>query len=186
MGGQRRRLGRLRPRSRRPVRGGSRRSGCTALRGPLRRWVNVAPLPSPVAEARMPPWARDLFLARVSRVPRAALLAATGPVSSSGSPGLGGSPRPLGGPGGLKRKRELGEPDGGSPAAPTLPALVESWGGALLVHGPRVRRLLGVAFHRSRSNPPVAFRYRARIRLPPLIPVRRMRVWYHPLPGVGH
>ena len=36
-------------------------------------WVDVAPLPSPVADARMPPWARDLLLARVSRVPRAAL-----------------------------------------------------------------------------------------------------------------
>ena len=32
-------------------------------------WVDAAPLPSPVAEARMPSWAKDFLLARVSRVP---------------------------------------------------------------------------------------------------------------------
>ena len=90
------------------------------------RWVDVDPLPSPVAEARMPPWARDLLLARVSRVPRAALLAGTGPLGLCGSPGLSSPSCPLGGPCGLKRKREFGEADGRSPAVPTPPAPVES------------------------------------------------------------
>ena len=46
-------------------------------------WVDFAPLPFPVSEARMPPRARDLLLARVSRVPRAALLAGPGPAGQS-------------------------------------------------------------------------------------------------------
>ena len=74
----------------------------------------------------MPPWASEFLLAQVSRVPRAALLAGAGPVGLCGSPGLCSPPRPLGEPCGLKRKRELGEADGGSPAVPTPPAPVES------------------------------------------------------------
>ena len=85
-------------------------------------WVDVAPLPSPVAEARMPPWARDFLLAQVSRVPRAALLAGPGPMRLCRSPGLRSPSRPLGEPSGLKRKRGFGEADGGCPAVPVPPA----------------------------------------------------------------
>ena len=41
-------------------------------------WVDLAPLPSPVADARMPSWAKGFLLARVSRVPSSALLASCG------------------------------------------------------------------------------------------------------------
>ncbi len=33
-------------------------------------WVDTAPLPSPVGDARMPGWARGVLLAKVSRAPR--------------------------------------------------------------------------------------------------------------------
>ena len=90
------------------------------------KWVAVAPLPSPVAEARMLPWAGDLLLARVSRVPRAALLAGPGSagvcraLEPSEAPGLPG------GSGGLERKREPGEIGGECPAVLTPPPPMES------------------------------------------------------------
>ena len=43
-------------------------------------------LPSPVAEARMPLWARDLLLAWVSRIPHAVLLAGPGPARVCAGP----------------------------------------------------------------------------------------------------
>ena len=51
------------------------------------RWVDVAPLPSPVAEARMPPWAKGLLLARVSRVPSAVRREWAGPQHPCDEPG---------------------------------------------------------------------------------------------------
>ena len=88
-------------------------------------WVDVAPLPSPVAGARVPPWARDFLLAQVLRVPRAALLAGPGSMRLCRSPGLRSPIRFLGEPGGLKRKRGFGEADDGCPAVPTLLAPME-------------------------------------------------------------
>ena len=88
------------------------------------KWVDVAPLPSPVTGARMPLWAKNLLLARVSRVPSAAKLAWAGlwdpcDAPKSRSPTSAASP-----PGGLKRKRELGEGAGTVPgtSAPPIPA----------------------------------------------------------------
>ena len=79
-------------------------------------WVDVAPLPSPVAEARMPSWAKGLLLARVSRVPSSAGLVRKparrlpdGPAPST--PSLAAS-----GVSGLKRKRGLSGCEHDTPA----------------------------------------------------------------------
>ena len=74
----------------------------------------------------MPPWAGDLLLARVSQIPRAALLAGPGPVRLRRAPGLRGAPDLLSGSGGLKRKSEPEEAEGGCPAVPTPPPPMES------------------------------------------------------------
>ena len=99
-------------------------------------WVNVAPLPSPVTEARMLPWAKDLLLARVSRVPSAASLAWAGfrdscDAPKSRSPAFAACP-----PGGLKRKRGLGEGAGTVPEASTPPIPTGLFGPGVLPGGP--------------------------------------------------
>ena len=68
-------------------------------------WVDAAPYPSPVADARMPRWARDLLLARVSRVPPSAGFGRRPPAG----PPLGDPSRADEVPARMKRKRELGE-----------------------------------------------------------------------------
>ena len=85
------------------------------------RWVDVAPLPSPVAEARMPPWAKDLLLARVSRVPSAVRRGWAGPQYPCNEPSPR-SPAPSAKvTDGLKLKRELGECAEAVLGAPTPP-----------------------------------------------------------------
>ena len=87
-------------------------------------WVDVAPLPSPVAEARMPSWAKGLLLARVSRVPSSALLEWRPARRSSGGPAPGTPPLAAPGMGCLKRKRGLGGCGHDPPAVPAAPAHV--------------------------------------------------------------
>ena len=84
----------------------------------------------------MLPWAKDLLLARVSRVPNAARLAWAGPwdpcdASSPRSPAPAACV-----PGGLKRKRELGEGAEAVPEAPTPPDPVELHGPGARAEGP--------------------------------------------------
>ena len=82
-------------------------------------WVDVAPFPSPVAEARMPSWAKDFLLARVSRAPSSSRLEWAQTRRPSGGPAPGTPPQAAPGVGGLKRKRERG---GSSHDSPDVPA----------------------------------------------------------------
>ena len=88
-------------------------------------WVDVAPLPSPVAEARMLSWARDLLLARVSRVPNSARLEWARTRCPSDGPAPGTPPPATLGAGGLKRKREMGECRREPPDLPAASGRVE-------------------------------------------------------------
>ena len=91
------------------------------------RWVDTGPLPSPVAEARMPEWARPVLLARVSRIPRGYLPEgdASGEPRASGGARGGWSGRP-------KRKRGC-DPGSEAPSAPLpCPPPMESAGPAAL------------------------------------------------------
>ena len=81
-------------------------------------WVDATPLPSPVAEARMPSWAKDLLLARVSRVPSSARLEWAPPRRPCDEAAPDTPPHATLGTSGLKRKRELGERGPDAPAPP--------------------------------------------------------------------
>lgn len=84
----------------------------------------------------MPPWAKDFLLARVSRVPNAVRLAWAGPQDpcDESSPR---SPAPAAcAPGGLKRKRELGECAEAVLEAPTPPDPVGLRGHGAGAEGP--------------------------------------------------
>ena len=148
-------------------------------------WVDVAPLPSPVAEAGMPLWAKDLLLARISRVPCVALLAGPGPMRLRRAPGLR-RPGLLDGSNGLKRKCGSGDTEGGSPAILIPPPAMGS-GSARPAPLPRAWGSLEGPCALSRPSPPAGRRFRARIRSPRIIPVRRTRAvrMYVFLPGVG-
>ena len=98
--------------------------------------MDAAPLPSPVAGARMPPWAKGLLLARVSRVPSAARLVGAGSEGPCEPPGPRSPSPSTYVPAGLKRKRELGEGAGTIPEDPIPPAPVELLGPGASVGGP--------------------------------------------------
>ena len=80
----------------------------------------------------MPLWAKDLLLAQISRVPRAALLARPDPARVRRAIGPCEAPGLPGGPGGSKRKREPEEAGGECPAVPTPPPPMESEEGSAL------------------------------------------------------
>ena len=104
-------------------------------------WVAAAPYPSPVADARMPTWAKGLLLARVSCAPAAAGLV-RGPIQRPpGEPPLGGPSRAGSGPAGLKRKRELGVSESDASAASAETARVGCRGSGCALAG----RVYGVA-----------------------------------------
>ena len=107
------------------------------------RWVDVAPLPSPVAGARMPPWAKGLLLARVSRVPNAVKLEWARPRHPRDEPVASSPPPAARGTGGLKRKRELGECAQAVPTAPASPDLVKLRGRSVSPRGPSTRGVHG-------------------------------------------